>query len=144
MKSPIHILLAEDNEGDILLTEEAFEENEVPAELSIVNCGKDTIDFTLNRGRFYNKKGKPDLILLDINMPKKNGFEVLEVLKTNELSKKIPIIVLTTSSMQKDIDIAYQLHANSYITKPQNIEDFVSVVQKIKNFWIQTVELSDS
>jgi CheY-like chemotaxis protein len=115
-----HILLAEDNEGDILLTKEAFEECKVKTELSVVKNGQEALDFLYQRSEYPNVK-KPDLILLDINMPIFNGHEVLMKIKSDAKLKKIPVIMLTTSSNQKDITKAYENHCNSYIKKPLDI-----------------------
>lgn len=109
-----HILLVEDNEGDILLTLEAFEECNVKSEISVTRNGKEALDFLFKRGEFINSK-KPDLIILDINLPLMNGHEVLQEIKSNLNLKKIPVIMLTTSSSQADIDDAYGNHCNSYV-----------------------------
>ncbi len=137
-----HILLVEDNEGDILLTLEAFEEYKVKTEISIAKNGKEALDFVFNRGEFADAK-KPDLILLDINIPLFNGHEVLQKIKSDPTLKKIPVIMLTTSSNQKDIDTAYDNHCNSYIKKPLEIEDFLNAILKIEEFWLQLTTLSN-
>lgn len=137
---PVHILLVEDNEGDILLTTEALEEGKISNNLSVVRNGKDAVDFILKQGKF-NESKSPDLILLDINLPLKNGHEVLEVIKTNEATKQIPVIMLTTSSSENDIRLAYKHHANCYITKPIEVEDFLKAVRSIENFWFNLVLL---
>lgn len=137
---PVHILLVEDNEGDILLTTEALEEGKISNNLSVVKNGKDAVDFILKQGKF-NESKSPDLILLDINLPLKNGHEVLEVIKTNEATKQIPVIMLTTSSSENDIRLAYKHHANCYITKPIEVEDFLKAVRSIENFWFNLVLL---
>lgn len=139
--SKIHILLVEDNEGDILLTREAFGERKVISKLSVVKNGGDAVDFLLKRNGFQNEE-KPDLILLDINLPVKSGIEVLKIIKENPNTKKIPVIMLTTSSSQKDINLAYQYHANSYITKPLDMDEFIQAIMKIEEFWFQLVKLS--
>lgn len=137
----IHMLLVEDNEGDILLTREALEEAKILTRLSVVRDGKEAIDFTSKLGK-YADVDLPDLILLDINLPKKNGHEVLKYIKENESLKHIPVIMLTTSSSEKDINMAYNHYANCYIIKPVNVMDFVSVVATIENFWLSIVKLS--
>jgi CheY-like chemotaxis protein len=139
--SKIHILLVEDNEGDILLTREAFAERKVISKLSVVKNGGDAVDFLLKRNGFENEE-KPDLVLLDINLPVKSGIEVLKIIKENPDTKKIPVIMLTTSSSQKDINLAYQYHANSYITKPMDMDEFIKAIMKIEDFWFQLVKLS--
>ncbi|CAN5589441.1 response regulator [soil metagenome] len=136
-----HILLVEDNEGDILLTLEAFEECKVKSEISVARNGKEALDFVFKRGAFADVK-KPDLILLDINMPIFNGHEVLRQIKADAELKKIPVIMLTTSSNQNDIDMAYESYCNSYVKKPLEIRDFLSAVLKIEEFWLQLSTLS--
>lgn len=136
----IHILLVEDNEGDILLTREALEEAKIHLKLSVVRDGKEAIDFLSKRGK-YTEAVMPDMLLLDINLPKKNGLEVLQFIKTNEELKHIPIIMLTTSSSEKDINDSYSNFANCFITKPVEINEFLTVVATIENFWISIVKL---
>lgn len=131
-----HILLVEDNEGDILLTLEAFEECKVKTKISIAKNGQEALDFLFKRGSFTNVK-KPDLILLDINIPIFNGHEVLQQIKADVHLKKIPVIMLTTSSSQKDINKAYENHCNSYVKKPLDISEFLSAILKIEEFWLQ-------
>jgi len=133
---PAHILLVEDNEGDILLTLEAFEECKVKITISVAKNGREALDFLFKRGAFTDVK-KPDLILLDINIPIFNGHEVLRQIKSDSELKKIPVIMLTTSSNQKDINIAYENHCNSYVKKPLDINEFLAVVIKIEEFWLQ-------
>ncbi|NGY38694.1 response regulator [Flavobacterium sp. XN-5] len=130
------ILLVEDNEGDILLTREAFEECKVKTEIIIARNGKEALDFLFNKGEYIEAK-KPDLILLDINIPIYNGHEVLKQIKADSELKKIPVIMLTTSSNQKDIDRAYGNHCNSYVKKPLDIDEFLSAILKIEEFWLQ-------
>ncbi|MDP4285325.1 MAG: response regulator [Bacteroidota bacterium] len=136
----IHILLVEDNEGDILLTTEALEEGKIVNKISVVKDGKAAIDF-LEKEKGYEKETLPDLILLDVNLPKKNGHEVLEYIKKSKKFKMIPVIILTTSSSEKDIIMAYKNYANCFITKPVEIGDFLQVVSSIENFWISIVHL---
>ena len=136
-----HILLVEDNEGDILLTLEAFEECKVKTEISVVKNGKEALDFLFQRERYLIAK-KPDLILLDINLPIYNGHEVLQQIKSDTDLKKIPVIMLTTSSNQKDIDFAYENHCNSYVKKPLEISEFLSAILKIEEFWLQLTTLA--
>lgn len=136
----IHLLLVEDNEGDILLTTEAFEEAKIHIELSIVRDGQEAIDFVSKQGK-YSDAALPDIILLDINLPKKNGHEVLEYIKGNENLKHIPIIMLTTSSSQKEINASYNKFVNCFITKPVDASEFLTVISAIENFWISIVKL---
>ncbi|MBA2611157.1 MAG: response regulator [Bacteroidetes bacterium] len=137
-----HILLVEDNEGDILLTLEAFEECKVKSEISVAKNGKEALDFLFKRGEFADVK-KPDIIFLDINIPIFNGHEVLRQIKADPNLKKIPVIILTTSSNQKDIDSAYENHCNSYVKKPLEISEFLDAILKIEDFWLQLTTLSN-
>ena len=137
-----HILLVEDNEGDILLTLEAFEECKVKSNISVAKNGKEALDFLFKRGTFINAE-KPDLILLDINIPIFNGHEVLKQIKADSQLKKIPVIMLTTSSNKKDLDDAYGNHCNSYVKKPLEMSEFLSAILKIEEFWLQLTTLSN-
>lgn len=141
MKSA-HILLVEDNEGDIILTLDAFEESKIKTNISIVKNGIDALDFLFKKGKFKNVL-RPDLILLDINIPIFNGHDVVKKIKEDPSLKKIPVIMLTTSSNQKDINIAYENHTNSYVTKPINMDDFLQAILKIEEFWLQISKLAD-
>lgn len=136
-----HILLVEDNEGDILLTVDAFEESKFQTQVSVARNGQEALDFLNKRGEFSNAQ-RPDLILLDINIPIYNGLEILEEIKKDESLKKIPVIMLTTSSNQKDIDKAYSNYCNSYIQKPLEMSDFMDAILKIEEFWLQLSVLS--
>ena len=136
----IHILLVEDNEGDILLTTEALEEAKIHIELSVVRDGKEAIDF-LNKQGNYTDVVLPHLLLLDVNLPKKNGHEVLQYIKGNDFLKQIPVIMLTTSSSEKDINFCYNNYVNCFITKPVEVMEFLSVVATIEKFWISIVKL---
>jgi CheY-like chemotaxis protein len=137
---PIHILLVEDNEGDILLIRDAMENARVIIKLSVVKDGKEALDFLNKKNKYINAE-QPDLILLDINLPKKNGHEVLQFIKGTESLKQIPVIMLTTSSSVSDINWAYKNYANCYIAKPVEAETFLNVISKIENFWISIVKL---
>jgi len=137
---PIHILLVEDNEGDILLTTEALEEGKIINKVSVVKDGKEAIDFLNRKAPFLNAE-IPNLILLDINLPRKNGHEVLQYIKGSKSFRHIPIIMLTTSSSEKDIMEAYNHYANCFITKPVDVNEFMLAVAKIENFWINVVQL---
>ncbi len=142
MKSA-HILLVEDNDGDVLLTVEALEDRKIINKVSVVRNGKDALDFVFKRGQF-TKAETPDLILLDVNLPLKNGHEVLQAIKTDKETAQIPIIMLTTSSAESDVRKAYQQHANCYITKPIEVEDFLAAVTSIEEFWFQLVRLPNN
>ncbi len=136
-----HILLVEDNEGDILLTLEAFEECKIKTEISVAKNGKEALDFVFKRGEYANVS-RPDLILLDINIPIFNGHEILKQIKEDADLKKIPVIMLTTSSNQRDIELAYENHCNSYVKKPLEISEFLTAILKIEEFWLQITTLS--
>jgi len=138
----VHILLVEDNEGDIVLTLDAFEESKIITNISVVKNGQDALDFLFKRGKFKNVE-KPDLILLDINIPIFNGHDVLKIIKENTELKKTPVIILTTSSNQKDINKAYENHSNSYVTKPIDMDDFLKAIVKIEEFWLQLTRFPD-
>lgn len=142
MLKPVHILLVEDNEGDIVLTMDAFEESKINTTISVVRNGQEAVDFLFKRDRF-EQENKPDLILLDINIPILNGHEVLRVIKQDAELKKIPVIMLTTSSSTRDINLSYENYANSYVTKPIEMEDFLKTILKIEEFWLQLCKLAD-
>lgn len=137
----VHILLVEDNDGDIQLTLDAFEESKVKTNISVVKNGRDALDFLHRRGDFANAE-KPDLILLDINIPIFNGHEVLADIKQDPGLKRIPVIMLTTSSNPKDINLAYQNYSNSFVTKPIEMDDFLAAILKIEDFWLQLSKLA--
>jgi len=133
---PAHILLVEDNEGDIILTLDAFEEGKVKTEISVARNGQEAIDFLFKEGNYQNAL-KPDLILLDINLPVFNGHEVLQKIKADSTLKKIPVIMLTTSSNPKEINMAYENNCNSYIKKPLDMDGFLKAILQIEEFWLQ-------
>lgn len=137
---PIHILLIEDNEGDIVFIKEAFEEARLVNEISVLRDGEKAISFLNKKGEFKNVK-LPDIVILDINLPRKNGLEVLEFIKTNEKLKVIPVIMLTTSSSKSDIHRSYKNFANCFITKPVDGDDFLNAILSIEDFWINLVKL---
>ncbi|PRY85139.1 response regulator [Mongoliibacter ruber] len=140
MYKKIHILLVEDNEGDILLTQEALEQRKINNQLSIARDGQEALDFVYKRDKFENVE-EPDLILLDINLPKKSGHEVLQKIKSDEKFRHIPILMLTTSSSNIDIFSSYTNHANSYITKPAEVDNFYDAIASIEEFWMNTAKL---
>lgn len=137
---PIQILLVEDNEGDILLTLEAFKEIKTKNTITVVRDGEEAIDYLKKKGP-YAETLTPHLILLDINMPKLNGIEVLDFVKKNEKLKTIPVLMLTTSSSAADISDCYEKAANCFITKPLDFGKFLEVVQSIETFWFNTAQL---
>lgn len=132
------ILLVEDNEGDIELTREAFEEAKFRNNLHISKNGEDALDFLYKRNS-HEDAVTPDLILLDLNIPKRSGQEVLEIVKNDPDLKSLPVIVLTSSKAQTDIVDSYGLHANCYIVKPVDATKFIDMIQKIENFWVEVV-----
>lgn len=136
----IHILLVEDNEGDILLTTEALNDAKIVNDVSVVKDGWDAVRFIEQRDEF-SEESLPDLILLDVNLPRMNGHEVLQYIKENDAIKHIPVIMLTTSSAESDIMKSYRNHANCYITKPVDVNDFIAVVTSIEDFWVSIVQL---
>ena len=139
---PIEILLVEDNDGDILLTKRALQKSKLSNNLHVVKDGTEALNFLKNKGK-YKKAIRPDLILLDLNLPMKNGQEVLADIKHDDNLKRIPVVVLTTSSSDEDIKKSYSLHANCYITKPLDMDQFISVVNAIDDFWFSIVKLPD-
>ena len=138
---PEEILLVEDNPGDVRLTLEAFREGKIHNHLSVVSDGVEALAFLRREGRYANVP-RPDLILLDLNLPKKDGRDVLAEIKGEEYLKRIPIVVLTTSNAEKDILEAYDLRASCYIIKPVDFAQFVTVVKLIEDFWFSIVKLS--
>ncbi len=136
--NPINILLVEDNPGDVRLIQEAMRENNF--KLHVVKDGMEALDFLFRRGKFEAAE-KPDLIILDLNLPKKDGHEVLAEIKTDRELKRIPVIVLTTSYARSDITKTYASHANCFITKPTGLEHFIKVMRAIELFWLEIVEL---
>ncbi len=139
-RKPIEILLAEDNPGDVRLTQEALKEGKILVNLSVVTNGEETLAFLRRQGE-YADAPRPDLILLDLNMPRKSGQEVLAEVKSDEHLRRIPVVILTASQAEQDIIRGYDLHANSYVTKPVDLEQFISVVQSIEEFWFMVVKL---
>lgn len=137
---PVEILLIEDNPGDVRLTSEGLREGKINNNLSVVGDGIDAMAF-LRREGGYSAAPRPDLILLDLNLPRKDGREVLAEIKANEDLRRIPVVVLTTSSAEQDIIRTYDLAANCYITKPLDFDAFVEVVKSIEEFWFSIVRL---
>lgn len=137
---PIEILLVEDNLGDVLLTREAFKEAKVLNNLSVVNDGVEALAYLRQQGSFSDSV-RPDLILLDLNLPKKDGREVLTELKADERLREIPVVVLTTSQAENDIAQVYRAQANYYITKPVDLDQFVRAVHSIESFWLTFAKL---
>ena len=136
----IQILLVEDDPGDVLITREAFAENKVRNQLSVVSDGEAALAF-LRREEGYAKAPRPDLILLDLNLPRKAGHEVLAEIKSDVDLQRIPVVVLTTSDAEEDILRSYDLHANAYVTKPVDFDCFLNVVRQIDEFFVTVVKL---
>ena len=139
-KSIEMLLLVEDNPGDVRLTKEALADGKIVNRIFAVGDGQEAMDFLHKTGK-YAKAARPDIILLDLNLPKKDGREVLQEVKSDLKLKNIPIIVLTTSQAEQDIAIAYERHANCFVTKPVDFEQFISVVRSMENFWFSIVKL---
>lgn len=140
--NPIDILLVEDSEGDIRLIREALREGKLNNELYVVRNGVEAMDFLQKRNKFADAV-RPDLILLDLNLPKKDGREVLSEIKADEQLKRIPVVILTTSSSETDVIKTYNLHANCYIVKPLDLNQFIQVVKSVESFWLSIVKLPE-
>ncbi|WP_373270778.1 response regulator [Nostoc sp. T09] len=137
---PIEVLLVEDNPGDALLTRIALEDSKISVHLNVVEDGVEAMAFLRKQDK-YAKVPHPDIVLLDLNLPKKDGREVLAEIKGDEHLKRIPVVVLTTSQAEEDILKAYNLAANCYITKPVDFDQFVKIIRSIENFWFAIVKL---
>jgi chemotaxis family two-component system response regulator Rcp1 len=140
---PVKILLVEDNPGDARLTLEAFKERKMINHFAVIGDGVEALSYLRRQGR-YGDAETPDLILLDLNLPKMDGRQVLAEIKSDERLRKIPVVVLTTSASQDDVSQAYSNYANCYITKPVDLDQFMKVVQSIENFWFSLVKLPPS
>ncbi|MBI4835609.1 MAG: response regulator [Planctomycetes bacterium] len=138
--NPIEVLLVEDSPADVRLTKEALKEEKLHVNLHVVSDGVEAMEFLRREGRF-TKAVRPDLILLDLNLPKKDGREVLKEIKCDDSLKSIPVVILTVSKAEEDIAKSYKLHANCYITKPLDLNQFSTVVKSIKDFWLTIVKL---
>ena len=140
---PIEILLVEDNAADVRLTQEALREGKVRNNLTVARDGEEALDVLFRRGA-HTSATVPDLVLLDLNLPRKDGREILGTIKAHPVLKRIPVVVLTTSRAEVDILKSYDLHANCYITKPVDLDQFVAVVKSIDDFWLTIVRLPSS
>ncbi|MGZ8394709.1 MAG: response regulator [Nitrospira sp.] len=138
--TPVEILLVEDNPGDVRLTIEALKEAKVINNLTVLKDGEEALTYLHRQGPYAQAK-RPHLILLDLNLPRKDGREVLAQIKSNEVLKRIPVVVLTTSQDEQDVLKSYNLHANCYITKPVDLDQFIKVVRSIEDFWLGIVVL---
>lgn len=143
MDKSIDILLVEDNPADVRLTQEAFKETTIPNRLHVVRDGAEALAFLDQTGRYTNAP-RPDMILLDLNLPKKDGREVLSLIKQTPEIRRIPVVILTTSKEEEDIAHTYDHHANCYITKPADLDEFLNVVKSIETFWLSVVQLPNS
>ena len=138
---PIEILLVEDNPGDVRLTKEALKDARVGNNLHVTMDGVEALAFLRKQGK-HASAPRPDLILLDLNLPKKNGREVLEEIKKEDALQHIPVVILTTSQAEQDVVESYRLRANAYVTKPVDLDQFLKVVGSIEQFWLEIVKLS--
>lgn len=137
---PIEILLVEDNPGDARLTIEALKEGKVRNNIYVAADGMEALNYLFREGKFVDVT-RPDIILLDLNLPKKNGREVLEIIKSDKDLRRIPVVILTTSKAEEDIVKTYDLHANCYITKPVDLDQFIRVIKSMEDFWLTIVKL---
>jgi two-component system, chemotaxis family, response regulator Rcp1 len=136
----IEVLLVEDSPGDVRLTREALKDTKMHISLNVVSDGTEAMTY-LRREKTYAEAPRPDLILLDLNLPRKDGRDVLKEIKESDALKSIPVVILTTSASPVDVERSYELHANCYITKPVDLQGFIKVVQSIDNFWFSVVKL---
>ena len=138
--TPIEVLLVEDDPGDVLMTREALADHKVRNRLSVVSDGEEALAYLRREGQFADAV-RPDLVLLDLNLPRRDGREVLAEIKSDQTLRQIPVVVLSTSQADEDILSSYSLHANAYVTKPVDFERFLSVVRQIDNFFVSVVKL---
>jgi CheY-like chemotaxis protein len=137
---PIHILMVEDNPGDVRLAQEALRQAKVANSMDVVSDGVRAVEYLCGKGDF-EESPTPDLVLLDLNLPRMSGVEVLRKIKSCEVHSRIPVVVLTSSKAEEDVLRSYELHANCYVTKPVDFKQFVEVVKSISHFWFAVVEL---
>lgn len=140
MSKSVNILLVEDNAGDIMLITDAMEDAEILNDIDVVNNGEKAIKYLKKEGEYINSS-TPELVILDINLPRINGHEVLHFIKNNAETRHVPVVILTTSSSEKDIRASYEEYASCYITKPVDVENFTSVIHDIEYFWFNLVQL---
>ncbi|OLE23280.1 MAG: two-component system response regulator [Actinobacteria bacterium 13_1_20CM_3_71_11] len=138
--TPIEVLLVEDDPGDVLMTREAFEEHKIGNRLHVVSDGVEALAYLRQEAPFEDAT-RPDLILLDLNLPRRDGRQVLQEIKCDESLRQIPVVILTTSQHDEDILRSYQLHANAYVTKPVDFDQFIRVVRQIDDFFVSVVKL---
>ncbi len=137
---PIDILLVEDNPGDVVLTREALKQGKVLVNLHVAKDGVDATDFLWRRGAYVGAP-RPDIVLLDLNLPRKDGRELLSEMKADPVVRRVPVVVLTTSKAEEDILRTYDLHVNCYVTKPVDFEQFIRVIRSVEEFWLTIVRL---
>ncbi|MDP3744024.1 MAG: response regulator [Methylotenera sp.] len=140
MSRQVEFLLAEDNPGDVRLTQEALRDSKIRNNLNVVTDGMEAMAFLRRQGKYANAP-TPDVVLLDLNLPKMDGREVLAEIKSDPLLKRIPVVIITSSEAEKDILRTYDLHANCYVSKPVDLDQFIKVIQAIENFWLTIVKL---
>ena len=143
MGRPVEFLLAEDNPGDVRLTKEALRESKISNNLNVVPDGVEAMAFLRREGKYFDAP-RPDVILLDLNLPKKDGREVLAEVKADPHLRLIPVVIITSSEAEQDVLRTYELHANCYVTKPVDLEQFIKVIQSIETFWLTIVTLPSS
>ncbi len=141
-RAPVDVLLVEDNPGDVRLTREALKQGGLPVTLSVATDGEEAVDFLFRRGPFADAP-RPDLILLDLNLPRKSGRDVLAEIKSDPDLKDIPVLIMSTSMAQQDIARAYSLHANCYVAKPIDLDSFMQLIQSIEDFWLTKATLPE-
>lgn len=139
---PVEILLAEDNPGDVMLTKKALEQGKLANNLHVTTDGVDALQFLRQEGE-HEDSPRPDLVLLDLNMPRKDGEDVLEEMQADASLRRIPVVVLTSSESEEDIAKSYELNANAYLTKPVDFDGFVEIVNRMEDFWFQVVKLPE-
>jgi len=140
VEKPVEVLLAEDNPGDVMLTKKALEQGKIANNLHVVTDGVEALQFLRQDGE-YADEPRPDLVLLDLNMPRKDGQDVLEELQEEPDLRRIPVVVLTSSESEEDIAKSYELNANAYLTKPVDFDGFIEIVNRMENFWFKVVKL---
>ncbi|WP_340106217.1 response regulator [Rhodohalobacter sp. 8-1] len=142
MNNLLNILLVEDNAGDIMLIKDALEDTDSSVQVNVVNNGEKAIHYLNKEGEFKHSN-KPDLVILDINLPRINGHEVLRFIKNNDEIKELPVVMLSSSSADTDINMSYKEYANCYVTKPIGVDEFTDTIHAIKNFWLSLAQLPD-
>ena len=142
-EKPVEVLLAEDNPGDVKLTKKALEQGKLANNLHVATDGVEALQFLRQEGE-YADEPRPDLILLDLNMPRKDGQDVLKELQEDPDLRRIPVVVLTSSESEEDIAKSYELNANAYLTKPVDFDGFIEIVNRMENFWFKVVKLPES